>query len=256
MVENRRNRSPRQAGAGSRRGAVRPRDRLIVALDTSDRREVRRLLKALRGKVGLFKVGLQIFSAHGPAIVREIVEKGDRVFLDLKLHDIPNTVAHAVAEGARLGVSLMTLHVPGGEAMMRAAAEAASRTRPPSARPRLVGVTVLTSLDAPALAAVGIQEPLPNLAVRLAVLARSSGLDGVVASGREVEAIKAACGTSFLAVVPGIRPSGEGLNDQKRATTPSEALAAGADYIVVGRPITAAKDPAAAADSILKEIGG
>jgi orotidine-5'-phosphate decarboxylase len=242
--------------ARSRRGTPRPRERLIVALDTSDRSEARRLVRALRGKVGLFKVGLQLFTAHGPAIVRDIVAQGDKVFLDLKLHDIPNTVAHAVAEGSRLGASLMTVHVPGGEAMMRAAAEAAAAARPRGRRTRIVGVTVLTSLDAAALAAVGILEPLPGLAVKLALLARSCGLDGVVTSGHEVEGIKSACGGSFLAVVPGIRPSGAGLDDQKRATTPAGALLAGADYIVVGRPITGADDPTAAAEAILHEMGG
>ena len=238
------------------------RERLIVALDTSDRREVRRLLRALKGRAGCFKVGLQLFSAYGPSIVKTIVDAGERVFLDLKYHDIPNTAAHAVTEAVRMGASLATLHVAGGEPMLRSAVQAARSAPGPSGRrsargrTRLLGVTVLTSLDAAALERVGIMKPLPDLAVDLARLARAAGLDGVVASAHEVAAIRAACGPEFLIVVPGIRPAGAGLLDQKRAATPSEALLAGATSLVVGRPITEARDPAAAADAILAEIEG
>ncbi len=228
-----------------------------MALDDSDRAAVRRLVAALKGKVGLFKVGLQLFSALGPAIVREILDAGEKVFLDLKVHDIPNTAARAVGEAFRMGACFTDLHVTGGEAMLRAAVEEKRRIRPKgTAPPRLLGVTVLTSLDATALAAVGFQSGLPELAVDLARLAKKCGLDGVVASAHEVADIKSACGWDFLTVVPGIRPSGADARDQRRAATPSEALLAGADYLVVGRPITKALDPAGAAEAILAEIEG
>lgn len=253
---------PQRAPSGSREQAARrpaltPRDRLIVALDASSRAEARRLVRELRGNVGFFKVGLQLYTAEGPAVVREIVRAGERVFLDLKLHDIPNTVAGAVTEATRLGVSFLTLHTAGGEAMLRAAVEAARRAeRRPGLRPRLLGVTVLTSLDGDALRSIGFRKNPLRLAVHLAGLAQRCGLGGVVASGREVAAIKSACGPGFLAVVPGIRPAGTQLGDQRRVTTPAEAVLAGADHLVVGRPITAARDPGAAAEAIIAEIGG
>jgi orotidine-5'-phosphate decarboxylase len=234
-----------------------PHHRVIVALDTSDPDAARRLIGRLRGRVGFFKVGLQLFSAAGPAIVREIVAAGERVFLDLKLHDIPNTAAHAVGEAARMGAAMTDLHVAGGEAMLRSAVEEARRRRIEGAPPmRLLGVTILTSLDAAALRAVGFKGDLPELVTTMAGVARSCGLDGVVASAHEVKAIRRACGDSVRTVVPGIRPAGAGLADQKRAATPREAMAEGADYIVVGRPITGAPDPVAAVESIAAEIGG
>jgi orotidine-5'-phosphate decarboxylase len=249
--------SSRSLEGAARRPAVKPRDRLIVALDAPSRTEARRLVRELRGSVGFFKVGLQLYTAEGPAAVREIVRAGERVFLDLKLHDIPNTVGAAVTEATRLGVSFLTLHTAGGEAMLRAAVEAARRAeRRPSLRPRLLGVTVLTSLDSAAVRSVGFRQSPLRLAVHLAGLAQRCGLGGVVASGREVAAIKRACGPGFLTVVPGIRPAGTELGDQRRATTPAEAVLAGADHLVVGRPITAARDPGAAAEAIVAEIGG
>lgn len=240
-----------------RRPAARARERLIVALDAPSRRQARALVRSLLGRVGCFKIGLQLFTAEGPAVVREILDAGERVFLDLKFHDIPNTAVGAVTEAARLGASFVDLHVTGGEAMLREAVAASRRAcRGRGRRPRLLGVTVLTSLDREALRAVGVREPISRLVVRLARLAQRSGMDGVVASGHEVAAIRRACGPGFLTVVPGIRPAGSSVGDQKRIMTPSRALAAGADYLVVGRPITAAKDPGEAADSIVEEMRG
>lgn len=234
--------------------------RLIVALDCSTWREARALLKALHGLAGCFKVGLQLFTSEGPGVVRKIVASGERVFLDLKFHDIPNTAAGAVSEGVRLGASFIDVHASGGREMLQAAARAARRAWRETGgggrtRPRLLGVTVLTSLDRRALAGVGIQSPPERQVLRLAAVAREAGLDGVVASGEEVEAIRRRCGSRFLTVVPGIRPAGSAQGDQRRAVTPAQAVMAGADYIVVGRPITGARDPAAAAEAIIAELG-
>ncbi|MBI3448421.1 MAG: orotidine-5'-phosphate decarboxylase [Acidobacteria bacterium] len=215
----------------------------------------RRTVTLLRGRVGCFKVGLQLFTAAGPAVVRDIVEAGEKVFLDLKFHDIPNTVARAVEEAARAGAFFTDVHTTGGEEMMRAAAAAArAGTAPGAARPRILGVTILTSLDAAAMGAVGLRADVPALVTDLAILARRSGLDGVVASAHEVASIRRECGPSFVIVVPGIRPGGAGLDDQKRAATPREAILAGADYLVVGRPITGGADPAGAAEAIAAEM--
>jgi orotidine-5'-phosphate decarboxylase len=206
----------------------------------------------LRGSAGLFKVGLQLFSAEGPRAVRALASLGFEIFLDLKFHDIPNTVAGAVAAAALLPkVRLINVHALGGLEMMRAARDAVSGLRKP---PALLGVTILTSMDAPELRRVGISGSPAKRAVELARLAKSAGLDGVVASGNEALAIRRACGTQFLIVVPGVRPQSADLNDQARVTNPSQAIGAGADYLVVGRPITGAKDPRAAALAIAKEI--
>ena len=252
---------PQGTAAPRVRRRIPPRRRLIVALDCSSLREVRSLVRALRGRVGLFKVGLQLYTSVGPEAVREITRSGEQVFLDLKFHDIPNTAAGAVAEAVGLGASLIDLHAAGGEEMLRAAAAAARRAwrdRPRRAgpRPRLLGVTVLTSLDREGLASVGVRAPVARQVMSLAALARESGMDGVVASGREVAAIRGRFGSGFLTVVPGIRPAGSAAGDQRRATTPAQAVLAGADYIVVGRPITGALDPASAADAIVAELGG
>ena len=221
------------------------RDRLVVAVDLSARDEVLRLVDELRGAVGMFKIGLQAFIANGPSIVREIVAAGERVFLDLKIHDIPNTAKHAVAEAAALGASIATVHAAGGEAMLRECADD---------RLLVLAVTILTSLDDAELRRIGFAgSPLDN-AVRLAKLAKSCGLRGVVASPLEIEAIRDACGADFTILTPGIRPSGADAGDQKRTLTPREAIAAGADYLVVGRPITAARDRRAAAISIVEEL--
>jgi orotidine-5'-phosphate decarboxylase len=206
----------------------------------------------LKGAAGLFKVGLQLFSAEGPRAVRALAGLGFGIFLDLKFHDIPNTVGGAVAAAAALpGVRLINVHALGGFEMMRAAREAISGMR---RRPALLGVTILTSMDAPELRRVGISGTPARRAVELAKLVKKAGLDGVVASGNEALAIRRACGPKFMIVVPGVRPASADRNDQARVTTPSQAIRSGADYLVVGRPITGAKDPRAAALAIASEI--
>jgi len=228
---------------------VNARERLIVALDVAKAAEARSLVERLQGRVGLFKVGSQAFTAAGPELVREIVSRGERVFLDLKFHDIPNTVAGAVAGAAQLGVSLLTVHGLGGRAMLEAAVGAL-----PAMGTRLLAITVLTSHDEETLGEVGVGGGVTDSVRRLALLAKEAGTDGVVASPHEVALIREACGRDFLVVTPGIRPAGAATGDQARAATPAAALAAGADYLVVGRPITEAADPAAAADRIVREM--
>ena len=231
------------------------RQRIIVPLDLTGSADALALVSRLRGRVGMFKVGLQLFTSAGPDVVRRIVETGERVFLDLKLHDIPNTVARAAAEAARLGVAMCDVHLGGGAAMVRAAREAIDASGvPPDRRPILLGITVLTSLDEKDLASVGVTAPIAAHAVALARLGNDSGADGVVASPHEVRALREACGPAFTLVTPGVRPAGAASGDQKRVMTPREAVAAGADYIVIGRPITEAPDPAAAVEAIVKEI--
>jgi orotidine-5'-phosphate decarboxylase len=198
------------------------------------------------------KVGSQLFTAEGPGAVAKLAALGFGVFLDLKFHDIPNTVAGAVAAAAQLpGLRLLTVHTLGGSAMMRAAREAIQGKKK---RPALLGVTILTSMDAAALTEIGISDTPADRALALARLAQQSGLDGVVASAHEVRAIRAACGPKFLIVVPGIRPTDSSSNDQSRVATPSEAIRCGADYLVVGRPISGAPDPRKAALSVAKEM--
>ena len=226
-------------------------ERLIVALDVPTAEEARPLVDRLAGRVGLFKVGSQLFTAAGPDVVREIVGRGEKVFLDLKYHDIPNTVAGAVASAAHLGVSMLTLHGLGGRAMLEAAAGAL-----PALGMRLLAITVLTSHDEPGLQEAGVSGTLPDAVRRLARLARESGIDGVVASPHEIGLIRESCGSDFLVVTPGIRPPGSRAADQARPATPAAALSAGADYLVVGRPITEAPDPARAAAQIVREMEG
>lgn len=232
-------------------------DRLIVALDVSTERRARELVDALRGIVGMFKVGSQLFTEAGPRVVSEIVSSGNGVFLDLKFHDIPNTVASAAVAATRLGVSIFNVHASGGREMMQRAADAVSEvaTKEGLKRPSVVAVTVLTSSDATMLSEIGIgSEPVTH-ACRLSLLAENSGMDGVVTSPREVGAVRATLmKPGFLIVTPGVRPAGAGLDDQKRVMTPAQAIRAGADYIVVGRPITAAKDAVEAAGQVLEEI--
>lgn len=223
-------------------------DRLVIAVDLSARDEILRLVDDLHGIAGVFKLGLQAFVANGPAIVREVVARGERVFLDLKIHDIPNTAAHAVAEAAALGASMITVHAAGGEAMLRAAAAAA----PPEAL--LLGVTILTSLDEADLPRIGFAGSLVESALRLARTSKGAGLRGVVSSPREIQALRAALGDDFVILTPGIRPEGSESGDQRRTLTPAAAIAAGADYIVVGRPITAARDRRAAARRVVEEM--
>jgi len=227
------------------------RDRLIVALDVPAADEAWSLVKRLSGRVGMFKVGSQLFTAAGPDFVRALAGQGHKVFLDLKYHDIPNTVARTVSEAVRLGVALLDVHALGGRAMMEAAAGAL-----PAMGARLLAVTILTSHDEGSLGEVGVPGQLSESVRRLAVLAREARLDGVVASPHEIAIIREACGADFLIVAPGIRPAGAAAHDQARAATPGAALAAGADYLVVGRPVTDTPDPAAAAAAIVREMEG
>jgi orotidine-5'-phosphate decarboxylase len=222
---------------------------IFCAIDTADLGQARSIAQAVRNAVNI-KLGLEFFTAHGPAGVREVAGKAP-LFLDLKLHDIPNTVAGAVRAAAALKPLFLTLHCGGGKAMLRAAAEAAAQAVPDRQRLKLLGVSVLTSLDDEDLAAVGQQGPVAEQVRRLALLARDCGLDGVVCSPLEVAMLREACGANFLLVVPGIRLLGRATGDQKRVMGPRETLAAGADYLVIGRPITGAPDPAAAARAML-----
>ena len=210
------------------------------------------MAKRLRGSAGLFKVGSQLFTAEGPKVVEKVASLGFGVFLDLKFHDIPNTVSGAVAAAAELrGVKMLTLHAAGGLAMMRAAREAIAAKKN---RPALLGVTILTSMDASTMESVGLAGTPSSRAAALARLAKEAGLDGVVTSAHEVRSIREACGPDFLIVVPGIRPASASVDDQSRIATPGDAIRAGANYLVVGRPITAATDPRKAALAIAAEI--
>ena len=229
--------------------------RLVVALDTSKRTDILALARALAGRVGMFKLGLEAFSACGPSLVGEVQGLGVPVFLDLKLHDIPNTVEKAAKTCARLGVSLLTTHAGGGVAMLQAAvAGAAAGALPGHARPRVLAVTVLTSLDDAALDELGIPGGAAARVLTWAGLAHRSGCDGVVCSPREITALRSALGSKFILLTPGIRPAGQEAGDQRRVATPRAAVEAGATYLVIGRPITAAADPVAAADAILDEL--
>ena len=226
-----------------------PRQRLIVALDVSTAAAARKIVAAVGDSAHAYKVGMQLYTAEGPSIVRELVGSGRRVFLDLKYHDIPNTVGAAVREAARLGVSMLTVHASGGGKMLRAAVEAAQK-------PGLLvlAVTVLTSLDDDELGKIGLRGGALDQVLRLAALALSNGCKGVVASALEAGALREEFGHDFAIVTPGVRPAGSGPNDQARVVTPAEAISAGASHIVVGRPITEASDPAAEARAILGQI--
>jgi len=227
-----------------------PKDRLAVALDLPSEQEAMKLVDRLGDTCQWFKVGMELYYAAGNSIVQQLRERGFNVFLDLKLHDIPNTVAGAVRSVAQAGASLLTIHAGGGAAMMSAAAEAASAP----GSPRLLAVTVLTSMDANELAGVGINASPADQVLRLARLAQASGIDGMVCSAEEVAALRKQTGPNTLLVIPGIRPAGSSIEDQKRIATPAEAIAHGASMLVVGRPITRAADPAQAAHAILEEI--
>jgi orotidine-5'-phosphate decarboxylase len=227
-----------------------PKDRLAIALDFADEREAMKLVDCLDNTCQWFKVGMELYYATGNGIVQQLRNRGFNVFLDLKLHDIPNTVAGAVRSATHAGASLLTIHAGGGAAMMSAAAEAASAPN----SPRLLAVTVLTSMDASELAGIGITASPADQVLRLAKLAKKSGIDGMVCSPEEVAALRKETGPDTLLVVPGIRPAGSGSDDQKRIATPAQAIADGASMLVVGRPITRAADPAAAAQSILRDI--
>jgi orotidine-5'-phosphate decarboxylase len=237
-----------------------PRSSLIVALDFDSLTSALKFAKNLADLVGMFKIGSQLFTAAGPAAVREVAALGPGVFLDLKFHDIPNTVAGAVLSCAAMtGVQLVNVHALGGSAMLHAAVQAISAGQPMGAdRPRLLAVTVLTSMDQKAIREVGIGGPPKDRVLKLAKLSKAAGVDGVVASVQEARAIRKACGRDFLIVTPGVRAKDKGPtaknDDQARTATPTEAIQAGADFLVVGRPILAADDPRASAQAIVDEI--
>ncbi|MHB1419417.1 MAG: orotidine-5'-phosphate decarboxylase [Bacillota bacterium] len=231
-------------------------ERLIVALDVDTLAEAADLVDKLGGRAGMFKVGMQLWSAYGPEAVETIAGKGGGVFLDLKFHDIPNTVAQASRLVTRPGVRMFNVHTSGGLKMMEETArvsrkEAGSRGIP---APIILGVTVLTSMDASGLLETGVRGEVEQVVVQRALLAQKAGLDGVVASPREAQAIRQACGPGFIIVTPGVRPVWAESNDQQRMTTPAGAMQAGADYLVVGRPITSHPQPEAAACRIIEEM--
>ncbi len=224
------------------------RDRLIVALDVSNASTAQSLVKRIGEAAGIYKVGLQLFAAEGPGFVRDLVHSGRRVFLDLKLHDIPNTVSHAVKAAVQMGVHMITVHAAGGNAMLRAATDAAGDQL------TVLAVTVLTSLTDEDLHEIGVSGRARDQALRMAALAQGTGCKGIVTSPLEAAALRKALGESFTIVTPGVRPAGAERNDQARTATPVEALESGASHIVVGRPITHAADPAQAVNAIIAEM--
>lgn len=231
------------------------RRRLIFALDVDSFKDAESWVRLLHDKVGLFKVGKQLFTRCGPDVVRMILERGGQVFLDLKYHDIPNTVAMAAVEAARLGVQMCNVHALGGREMMAAAvSEVAREMAGGGSAPLLLAVTILTSSTDETLREIGIDRPVRDMVPRLARLAQGAGMGGVVASPQEIGLIRAACGPDFAIVTPGVRPAEAAVDDQKRIMTPAAAIAAGADYLVIGRPIARAADPRAAADAIVAEM--
>jgi orotidine-5'-phosphate decarboxylase len=224
------------------------RERLIVALDVSSTSAAHSLVQRIGDAAGIYKVGLQLFTAEGPSFVRDLVHSGKRVFLDLKLHDIPNTVSHAVKSAVDLGVHMLTVHASGGAAMLRAATEAAG------GKLNVLAVTVLTSLSDEDLEETGIAGRVTDQALRMAALAQNAGCQGIISSPREALLIRKSLGEGFAIVTPGIRPAGAESNDQQRIATPAQAIVNGASHIVVGRPITHAADPAKAARAIISEM--
>ena len=229
--------------------------RVLVALDYADPAAAIALAERLDPRECGVKVGKELFVSGGPETVRTLVARGFNVFLDLKFHDIPNTVAQACAAATRLGVWMMNVHAAGGRAMLRAAREAVDAAQPRAKRPLLIAVTVLTSLDDDALRETGVDSDARTQALRLARLARECALDGVVCSAREAPALRTECGAHFALVTPGIRPAGADAHDQARIVTPEEAIRNGATFLVVGRPITGASDPLAALASINRALG-
>lgn len=228
-----------------------PRQHLIVALDVASAAAARKTVAAVGDSVSTYKVGMQLYTAEGPQVVRELVAGRKKVFLDLKYHDIPNTVRSAVHEAAKLGVSMLTVHAAGGGKMLRAATEAARGVNPAL---MVLAVTVLTSMDDQDLDKIGVRGRVVDQALRMAALALADGCQGVVASGREASALRSELGDEFAIVTPGVRPVGADRGDQSRVVTPAEAIAAGATHIVVGRPIIAAPDPAAEVRAILEQM--
>lgn len=226
-------------------------EKVLLVLDVSSREEAMKLVRPLYEHVGMFKVGTQLFTAEGPSLVREIVDLGGKVFLDLKFHDIPNTVSRGVLEAAKLGVSLMTIHAAGGRVMMETVAKQL-QDKFGDRKPMVVAVTVLTSLNDAELVEVGIARPMAQQVVAMAKLAEECGIAGVVCSPQEIQLVRRAAGPDFKIVTPGIRMPGQSANDQQRLATPREALTAGADYIVVGRAVTAAPDPRKALEALVE----
>ena len=231
-------------------------DKLILALDVKDEGEAFSWVDRLHDKVGFFKIGKQLFTSTGPSVVGEIVNRGGGVFLDLKFHDIPNTVIAASVEAVRLGVNMFNVHSLGGYEMMAGAAEAVHEESEKLGieKPIFIAVTILTSTDEEGLKSVGISLPIKDEVRKLALLAKKAGLDGVVASPQEISLVKEACGKNFIVVTPGVRPFFAEKDDQKRVMTPGEAVEAGADYLVIGRPITNAEDPVKATSLIAEEM--
>jgi orotidine-5'-phosphate decarboxylase len=226
-------------------------EKICLVLDVSSRKEALTLVQSLHDLTGMFKVGLQLFTAEGPSLVRDIIATGGEVFLDLKFHDIPNTVKSAAREAANLGVSMMTIHTSGGRAMMQGVME---ELRKSTERPIVVGVTVLTSLDDVALRDIGVTSPMEDQVLRMARLAESSGLNGVVCSPQEIQKIRSVVRPEFKIVTPGIRMPGQSADDQQRTATPREAIDAGADFIVVGRAVTNAANPRAALEALVQSL--
>ena len=254
MLSTQPNRIPNDSSGyrGDGRQPVDPRQRLIVALDVSSAAAARMIVAAVGDSALTYKVGMQLYTAVGPQIVRDLVASGRRVFLDLKYHDIPHTVGAAVAEAEQLGVSMLTIHGAGSTKMIRAAVDAA-QIRPDLT---ILAVTVLTSMDGHDLETIGVRGTVEDSVVRLATLALANGCRGIVTSAREASTVRAKLGDHFAIVTPGVRPAGTSIGDQVRVVTPAEAIAAGASHIVVGRPITEAADPAAEARAILGQISG
>ena len=233
-----------------------PKNKLIVAIDLDTSKRAATMARKLKQEVGCFKIGLELFTSCGPEIVKKIKSFGCGIFLDLKFHDIPNTVARAARAATKLGVYMFNVHALGGYAMMKAASEAAAdeAKKLGITKPKVLAVTILTSMDQKALKNVGVNGNIKNQVLKLARLAKSAGLDGVVASPQEAAAIRRALGKNFLIVTPGVRPASAEIHDQKRIATPKAAIRSGASFIVVGRPVTESVDPAAAARAIAKEI--
>jgi orotidine-5'-phosphate decarboxylase len=228
--------------------------KIIFAMDVSTMAEIDKWSMLLSASVGKFKIGKQLFTSTGPAAVRKVQENGGSVFLDLKYHDIPNTVAMATLEAARMGVDLVNLHALGGYEMMATTMAALDKEFKGGERAKVLAVTILTSSTEETLAGIGIDRSVPEMVVRLAQLAKNAGIDGVVASPQEIGLIREACGPDFLIVTPGVRPAFAAADDQKRIMSPGEAVACGADYLVIGRPISAAAEPVKAAKLIIEEI--
>jgi len=228
-----------------------PKDRLIVALDVSSAAEARGIVQTIGEAAGTYKVGKQLFTAEGPQVVRDLIASGRKIFLDLKFHDIPNTVAAAVRSASDLGVSMLTVHASGGSKMLKAAVEAASQA---SAKPLVLAVTVLTSFTDADLQEISVPGTALSQVLRLGALARNAGCGGLVASAKEAKELRQELGDGFAIVTPGVRPAGSAAGDQARVVTPADAIAAGSTYLVVGRPILDAPDPAKAAAAIISEI--